>query len=68
MVVHCIPRVGGQDHPITQEIRSGFRLSCSMPATWLLWRWETIIKAAGLLHGDGVGFVFVGEGRAQIPS
>jgi len=32
--------------------------------------WETLIAAAKQLHGDGIGFVFVGEGaqRAQLES
>jgi glycosyltransferase involved in cell wall biosynthesis len=67
--VHCMPRVGGQDHPITQEIRSGFPFVVLHAGNLGFYgAWETIIKAAGLLNGDGVGFVFVGEGalRSQV--
>jgi len=67
--VRGMPRVGGQDHPVTQEIRSGFTFVVLHAGNLGFYgAWETIIKAAGLLNGDGVGFVFVGEGalRSQV--
>ena len=64
--VHGVPRVGGQDHPVTQEIRSGFTFVVLHAGNLGFYgAWETIIKAAGLLNDDGVGFVFVGEGALR---
>jgi glycosyltransferase involved in cell wall biosynthesis len=67
--VHTIPRVGAQDHPVTQEIRSGFTFVVLHAGNLGFYgAWETIIKAAGLLDHEGLGFVFVGEGalRSQV--
>ena len=67
--VHIMPRVGTQDHPVTQEIRSGFPFVVLHAGNLGFYgAWETIIAAAGLLHDAEVGFVFVGEGalRSQI--
>lgn len=63
--------VVGQDHPVTQEIRSGFPFVLLHAGNLGFYgAWETIIKAARLLEQDGVGIVFVGEGalRSQVES
>jgi glycosyltransferase involved in cell wall biosynthesis len=63
--------VASQDHPAIQEIRGGFPFVVLHAGNLGFYgAWETVIKAAGLLDHDGVGFVFVGEGalRAQVES
>jgi glycosyltransferase involved in cell wall biosynthesis len=58
-----------RDHPVVQEVR-GERPFVVLHAGNLGFygAWETVVKAAQALNGDGVGFVFVGDGamRAQI--
>ena len=65
------PPVARQDHPVTREIRSGFPFVVLHAGNLGFYgAWETIIKAAGLLDHEAVGFVFVGEGaqRSQVES
>ncbi len=67
--VYATPRVGEQDHPVTQEIRSGFSFVVLHAGNLGFYgAWETIIKAADLLDHEDIGFVFVGEGalRSQV--
>ena len=61
--------VAGQDHPVTQEIRSGFPFVVLHAGNLGFYgAWETIVKAAEMLDHEEVGFVFVGEGaqRSQV--
>jgi len=65
-----IPQIlPGADHPIAQEIRSGFRFVVMHAGNLGFYgAWDTLLQAAQLLNGDGIGFVFVGDGalREQI--
>lgn len=63
------PATAAQDHPVTKEIRSGFPFVVLHAGNLGFYgAWETVIKAAGLLDQEEVGFVFVGEGalRSQV--
>jgi len=63
------PPVAGQDHPVTREIRDGFPFVVLHAGNLGFYgAWETVIKAAGMLDHERVGFVFVGEGalRSQV--
>jgi glycosyltransferase involved in cell wall biosynthesis len=60
-----------RDHPVTHEVRSGYRFVLLHAGNLgFCGAWETVVKAARMLNGDGVGFVFVGDGalRPQIES
>jgi glycosyltransferase involved in cell wall biosynthesis len=64
--VSNIPKVGDLHHPVTQEVRSGFSFVVLHAGNLGFYgAWETVIKAAGLLNGDGAGFVFVGDGAQR---
>jgi glycosyltransferase involved in cell wall biosynthesis len=64
--VGAIRRADAQDHPVTQEIRSGFPFVVLHAGNLGFYgAWETIIKAAGLIENGSVGFVFVGEGAMR---
>ena len=57
------------NHPVAREIRSGFSFVVLHAGNLGYYgAWETLIEAARILNGDGVGFVFVGDGamRPQI--
>jgi colanic acid biosynthesis glycosyl transferase WcaI len=59
------------DHPVAQEVRCGFPFVVLHAGNLgFAGAWQTLLQAARLLEGDGVGFVFVGEGaaRAQLES
>lgn len=54
------------DHPVVQEIRSGFNFVILHAGNLGFYgAWDALIKAAILLEGEDVGFVFVGEGAAK---
>src|ERR1035437_1168855 len=60
VVVRDGTRIGvqmtGQDHPVTQEIRSGFPFVVLHAGNLGFYgAWETVIKAPGMLDHDGVG-------------
>ena len=56
-----------QDNPVTAEIRSGFRFVVLHAGNLGFYgAWDTAIKAASMLNGEGVGFVFVGEGAQRL--
>jgi glycosyltransferase involved in cell wall biosynthesis len=62
-------RMATQDHPVSQEIRSGFGFVVLHAGNLGFYgAWDTIIKAAGMLDHEPVGFVFVGDGalRSQL--
>jgi len=67
--IPALPPVVVQDHPVTLEIRSGFPFVVLHAGNLGFYgAWETVIKAAGMLDHEAVGFVFVGEGalRSQV--
>ena len=60
------PPLATRNHPVTNEIRSGFPFVVLHAGNLGFYgAWETIIKAAGMLEHAGVGFVFVGEGAQR---
>ena len=67
-----LPRaIPNRDHPVTREVRSGYPFVVLHAGNLGFYgAWETVVKAARTLNGDGVGFVFVGDGamRSQIES
>jgi glycosyltransferase involved in cell wall biosynthesis len=55
-----------QNHSVTREIRSGYPFVVLHAGNLGFYgAWDTVIKAAQMLNGDGVGFVFVGDGAAR---
>ncbi len=61
--------IPNRDHPVTHEVRSGYRFVVMHAGNLGFYgAWETVVKAAHMMNGDGVGFVFVGDGamRQQI--
>ena len=61
--------IPNQNHSVTREVRSGYRFVVLHAGNLGFYgAWDTVVKAAGMLNGDGVGFVFVGDGarRAQV--
>lgn len=53
-------------HPVTREVRSGYSFVVLHAGNLGFYgAWDTVVKAAHLLNGDGVGFVFVGDGAAR---
>ncbi|HEV2381851.1 MAG TPA: glycosyltransferase family 4 protein [Terriglobia bacterium] len=61
--------IPNRDHAVTREIRSGYRFVVLYAGNLGFYgAWETVVKAAQMLNGDGVGFVFVGDGamRSQL--
>ncbi len=59
------------DSEVIRQIREGFRFVVLHAGNIGFYgAWETLVAAAKQLSGDGVGFVFVGEGaqRAQLES
>jgi glycosyltransferase involved in cell wall biosynthesis len=67
-----LPRaIPNRDHPVAREVRSGYPFVVLHAGNLGFYgAWETVVKAARTLDGDGVGFVFVGDGamRSQIES
>lgn len=60
-----------RDHPVAREVRSGFPFVVLHAGNLGFYgAWETVVEAARTLKGNGVGFVFVGDGamRSQIES
>jgi colanic acid biosynthesis glycosyl transferase WcaI len=58
--------LAAEDHPVTQEIRSGFPFVVLHAGNLGFYgAWETVIKAAGMLDHEDAGFVFVGEGAQR---
>jgi glycosyltransferase involved in cell wall biosynthesis len=53
-------------HPVTREVRSGYPFVVLHAGNLGFYgAWGTIVEAARRLDGDGVGFVFVGDGAAR---
>jgi colanic acid biosynthesis glycosyl transferase WcaI len=64
-------QVAQLDQEVIRTIRGDFRFVLLHAGNIGFYgAWETLIAAAKQLHGDGIGFVFVGEGaqRAQLES
>ena len=54
------------DHPVAQEVRNGYPFVVLHAGNLgFSGAWETVVKAARTLNGDGVGFVFVGDGAMR---
>ena len=61
--------IAPRDHPMALEIRCGYPFVVLHAGNLGFYgAWETVVKAAQILNGDGVGFVLVGDGamRSQI--
>ena len=57
---------GNGTHPVTREVRSGYPFVVLHAGNLGYYgAWSTVVKAARTLNGDGVGFVFVGDGAAR---
>jgi colanic acid biosynthesis glycosyl transferase WcaI len=57
---------GAGTHPVTREVRSGYPFVVLHAGNLGFYgAWGTVVKAARMLNGDGVGFVFVGDGAAR---
>lgn len=55
-----------RDHPVVQEIRSGFRFVVLHAGNLGFYgAWETLLRAVELLEGDHVGVVFIGDGAER---
>jgi colanic acid biosynthesis glycosyl transferase WcaI len=55
-----------RNHSITNEVRSGYPFVVLHAGNLGFYgAWETVVTAAKTLNGDGVGFVFVGDGAAR---
>jgi colanic acid biosynthesis glycosyl transferase WcaI len=55
-----------RDHAVIDEIRSGYRFVVMHAGNLGFYgAWDTLIKAAHMMNGDGVGFVFVGDGAMR---
>jgi len=66
---HAAQPVAAQDHPVIQEIRSGFPFVVLHAGNLGFYgAWETVVRAADMLDHEDIGFVFVGEGalRSQV--
>jgi len=58
--------VPAANHPVTSEVRSGYPFVVLHAGNLGFYgAWETIVKAAQSLNGDGIGFVFVGDGAMK---
>ena len=54
------------DHPVAKEVRCGFRFVVLHAGNLGFYgAWETLVDAARLLEGEGVGFIFVGNGASK---
>jgi len=57
---------GTREHAVVQEIRRGFRFVVLHAGNLGFYgAWDTLLKAAEMLDGDGIGFVFVGDGAQR---
>ena len=57
---------GNGTHAVTREVRSGYPFVVLHAGNLGFYgAWATVVKAARMLNGDGVGFVFVGDGAAR---
>jgi len=55
-----------RNHPVTLEVRSGYPFVVLHAGNLGFYgAWDTVLKAARMLDGNGVGFVFVGDGAMR---
>jgi putative colanic acid biosynthesis glycosyltransferase WcaI len=60
------PELPSADHPVSQEIRSGYRFVALHAGNLGFYgAWDTLLEAACILGDDGAGIVFVGEGAQK---
>jgi glycosyltransferase involved in cell wall biosynthesis len=58
--------LSAESHPVTSEIRSGYPFVVLHAGNLGFYgAWDTIVRAAQSLNGDGIGFVFVGGGAMK---
>jgi len=58
--------VPNPDHRVIQDIRGGYRFVLMHAGNLGFYgAWDTIVKAAHQMNGDGLGFVFVGDGAMR---
>jgi colanic acid biosynthesis glycosyl transferase WcaI len=58
-----------RDHPVAREVRGEYPFVVLHAGNLGFYgAWETVVKAGQMLNGDGIGFVFVGDGslRSQL--
>ena len=54
------------DHPVIRDVRCGYPFVILHAGNLGFYgAWETIVKAAKSLNGEGIGFVFVGDGAMK---
>jgi len=54
------------DHPVIRDVRCGYPFVILHAGNLGFYgAWETIVKAAHSLNGNGIGFVFVGDGAMK---
>jgi glycosyltransferase involved in cell wall biosynthesis len=55
-----------RDHPVVREIRTGYPFVVLHAGNLGFYgAWETVVSAAQMVNGDGIGFVFVGDGALR---
>jgi glycosyltransferase involved in cell wall biosynthesis len=67
--VHMPSPVPPPDHPVLKDIRAGCPFVVLHAGNLGFYgAWQTVVTAARSLNGDGIGFVFIGDGamRSQI--
>ncbi|MBI4538197.1 MAG: glycosyltransferase family 4 protein [Gemmatimonadetes bacterium] len=53
-------------HGVTQSLRCGFRFVAMHAGNLGFYgAWDTLVRAAGVLNGEGIGIVFVGDGAEK---
>jgi colanic acid biosynthesis glycosyl transferase WcaI len=55
-----------RDHPVVREIRGEYPFVVLHAGNLGFYgAWETVVKAAQMINGDGIGFVFLGDGAMR---
>jgi colanic acid biosynthesis glycosyl transferase WcaI len=58
--------VTDRDHPLTREIRGEYPFVVLHAGNLGFYgAWETVVNTAQMLNGDGIGFVFLGDGALK---
>ena len=56
-----------RDHPVAREVRSGYPFVVLHAGNLGHYgAWDTVVEAARNVNGDGVGYVFVGDGAMRV--
>jgi len=59
-------RTTNGNHSVTREVRSGYAFVVLHAGNLGFYgAWDTVVKAGQMLNGDGIGFVFVGDGSSK---